>query len=423
VRREVLYQYDLPIEILNDLPYDEEVLHVLFARSKEKFLIPVLFSRKRIFWGYPEKEAVYKVFELQYVNLVSISAKFPPAVSATLTIHTDLGRDLVFPHLQDSVDSVRGAMLSAADCLREMTSRVFSIVQQKNLLLDEYILREDPDAVIFASDEEIFEDKPVMPLPVQEPAPAEADEDLFARFAREGEDETAETEEDAFFEAAEEPSEEEHASAVVDRIARMVEATEPTADEASPAVLENDVIIYESASASKNEQWHGEGGGDAEILPRGSPWKNICRTPAKTVQEPISQFLPEDDDSEVYCGGERPKLAVPQPKAAAHPVNQDEEVEVIEKVTVLPNPAVKPRAKKSEPLVPAEPVENIEPVMIHRRGSMPAEAVTLQPRDGIDEATVDKSLDALKFLRDNKIISEAEYKKRSLSLFEKEDDN
>jgi hypothetical protein len=61
--------------------------------------------------------------------------------------------------------------------------------------------------------------------------------------------------------------------------------------------------------------------------------------------------------------------------------------------------------------------------MIHRRGSVPAEAVTLQPRDGIDEATVDKSLEALKFLRDNKIISEAEYKKRSLSLFEKEEDN
>ena len=41
MRREVLYQYDLPIEILNDLPYDEEVLNVLFARSKEKLLIPM----------------------------------------------------------------------------------------------------------------------------------------------------------------------------------------------------------------------------------------------------------------------------------------------------------------------------------------------------------------------------------------------
>lgn len=415
MRREVLYQYDLPIEILNDLPYDEEVLNVLFARSKEKLLIPVLFSRERIIWGYPETDTVYKVFELHYVNLVSVCAKFQATGSAVLTFQTDLGKDIVFQHIRDSADSVRSAMLSAADCIRSKTSRIFSIVNQKNLLTDEYVLRENPDAVAFASDEEIFEDGIVVPAA----EPTSEEEDIFSRFSEEGEDGT---EDDEFFEAAEEPSEEEHSSAVVDRVARMVQATEPKADEAEPAVPENDVIIYESASAPRNEQWHGEGGGDAEILPRGSPWKNMCRTPAKTVQEPISEFLAEDDDSEVYLGGERPKLVVPQPKAVK-PVNQDEEVEIIEKVTVLPNPAVKPRAKKAEPEVSVKPVENIEPVMIHRRGSMPAEAVTLQPRDGIDEATVDKSLEALKFLRDNKIISEAEYKKRSLSLFEKEEDN
>ena len=416
MRREVLYQYDLPIEILNDLPYDEEVLNVLFARSKEKLLIPILFSRERIIFGYPERDTVYKVFELHYVNLLSICAKFQATGSAVLTFQTDLGKDIVFQHIRDSADSVRYAMLSVADCIRNKTSRIFSIVNQKNLLTDEYVLRENPDAVSFASDEDIFEDGIVVPAP--EPAVPE-EEDIFSRFAEEGEDGK---EDDEFFEAAEEPLEEEHSSAVVDRIARMVQAAEPEIDEAEPAVPENDVIIYQSASAPRNEQWHGEGGGDAEILPRGSPWKNMCRIQSKTVQEPISEFLPEDDDSEVYLGGERPKLVVPQPKAARS-VNQDEEVEIIEKVTVLPNPAVKPRAKKAEPSVPAEPAENIEPVMIHRRGTVPSEAVTLQPRDGIDEATVDKSLEALKFLRDNKIISEAEYKKRSLSLFEKEEDN
>lgn len=413
MQREVLYQYDLPIEILNDLPYDEEVLNVLFARSKEKLLIPILFSRKRIFWGYPETDSVYKVFELQYVNLMSLGVKFQATGSAALTIQTNLGKDIVFPHIQDSADLVRAAMLSAADCIRDKTSRIFSIVHQKTLLVEEYVLRENPDAVLFASDEEIFEDEIV--VPAAEPVPEE--EDIFSRFAEEGEDGESE---DEFFESAEEPSEEEHSSAVVDRVARMVQATEPKTEEAVPTVPENDVIIYESASSPRNEQWHGEGGGDAEILPRGSPWKNMCRIPSKTVQEPISEFLPEDDDSEVYCVGERPKLVVPQPKAAVSPASQDTEVEVIEKVTVLPNPAVKPRAKKSEPV---KPVENIEPVMIHRRGSVPEQAVTLQPRDGIDEATVDKSLEALKFLRDNKIISEAEYKKRSLSLFEKEVDN
>ncbi|MBO5432256.1 hypothetical protein J5991_09470, partial [Methanocorpusculum sp.] len=60
------------------------------------------------------------------------------------------------------------------------------------------------------------------------------------------------------------------------------------------------------------------------------------------------------------------------------------------------------------------------PVMIFRRQKNP-EAVTLQPKEGIDEETVDKSLEALKFLRENKIISEAEYKKRCLSLFKKEE--
>ena len=413
MRREVLYKYDLPIEILNDLPYDEEVLNVLFARTKEKLPIPILFSRERIFWGYPETDTVYKVFELQYVDIVSISAKFPAAGSGTLTIHTDLGKDIIFPHIQDTADSVRAAMLSAADCIRDKTSRIFSIVNQKSLLTSEYLLRGNSDAAAFAPDEDIFEDGIV----VSAAEPVLEEEDIFSRFAEEGEDGT---EDDEFFEAAEEQSEEEHSSAVVDRVARMVQATEPKADEAEPSLPENDVIIYESASASRNEQWHGEGGGDAEILPRGSPWKNMCRIPAKTVQEPISEFLPENDDSEIYCDVERPKLVVPQPKAA-RPVNQDEGVEIIEKVTVLPNHAVKPRAKKTEPEIPVKPVDNIEPVMIHRRGSMPAEAVTLQPRDGIDEATVDKSLEALKFLRDNKIISEAEYKKRSLSLFEKEE--
>ena len=58
--------------------------------------------------------------------------------------------------------------------------------------------------------------------------------------------------------------------------------------------------------------------------------------------------------------------------------------------------------------------------MIFRRQKNP-EAVTLQPKEGIDEATLEKSLEALRFLRENKIISEAEYKKRSLSLFEKEE--
>lgn len=403
MRREVLYQYDLPMEILDDISKDEEVLNVLFGRSKEKYLIPILFSRKRILWGYPETQTVYKVFTLQYVDVLSIFAKFPPAVSATLVFHTALGKDIVFPHIQDSVDDVRSALLSAAESIRTLSSRHFSLSQRKNLLTDEYLLHENPDVPVFAADEDIFEDA-VIPTPVPTPAPAEIEDDLFARFSSAGEDDV--------FEAAEDTADT-HAAAVDERVARMIQSTELPSETKAPLPPENDAVIYEPASLSRNEQWNSDSGGDAEILPRGSPWKNAPKAPAAPVRE---VFSPEDDDSEVYSAGERPKLIVPQPKAAPA---QDTEVEIIEKVTVLPNPSVKPRAKKAEVQeVPAEPAP--EPVMIFRRQKNP-EAVTLQPKEGIDEETVDKSLEALKFLRENRIISEAEYKKRCLSLFEKEE--
>ena len=403
MRREVLYQYDLPMEILDDISADEEVLNVLFGRSKEKYLIPILFSRKRILWGYPETQTVYKVFTLQYVDVLSIFAKFPPAVSATLVFHTALGKDIVFPHIQDSVDDVRSALLSAAESIRTLSSRHFSLSQRKNLLTDEYLLHENPDVPVFAADEDIFEDA-VLQTPAPTPAPAEIEDDLFARFSSAGEDDV--------FEAAEDTADT-HAAAVDERVARMIQSTELPSETKASLPPENDAVIYEPASLSRNEQWNGEGGGDAEILPRGSPWKNAPKAPAAPVRE---VFSPEDDDSEVYSAGERPKLIVPLPKAAPA---QETEVEIIEKVTVLPNPSVKPRAKKAEvPEAPAEPAP--EPVMIFRRQKNP-EAVTLQPKEGIDEETVDKSLEALKFLRENRIISEAEYKKRCLSLFEKEE--
>ena len=403
MRREVLYQYDLPMEILDDISADEEVLNVLFGRSKDKYLIPILFSRKRILWGYPETQTVYKVFTLQYVDVLSIFAKFPPAVSATLVFHTALGKDIVFPHIQDSVDDVRSALLSAAESIRTLSSRHFSLSQRKNLLTDEYLLHENPDVPVFAADEDIFEDA-VLQTPAPTPAPAEIEDDLFARFSSAGEDDV--------FEAAEDTSDT-HAAAVDERVARMIQSTELPSETKASLPPENDAVIYEPASLSRNEQWNGEGGGDAEILPRGSPWKNAPKAPAAPVRE---VFSPEDDDSEVYSAGERPKLIVPLPKAAPA---QETEVEIIEKVTVLPNPSVKPRAKKAEvPEAPAEPAP--EPVMIFRRQKNP-EAVTLQPKEGIDEETVDKSLEALKFLRENRIISEAEYKKRCLSLFEKEE--
>ena len=395
------------MEILDDISESEEVLNVLFGRSKEKYLIPILFSKERILWAYPETQTVYKVFTLQYVDVLSIFARFPPAVSATLIFHTALGKDIVFPHIQDSVDDVRSALLSAAGRILLLSNRHFTLSQRKNLLTDEYLLHENPDAPAFTPDDDLFEDG-VSPIPAPTPAPAEIEDDLFARFAKEGEDDV--------FEDAEE-TEDDHAAAVDERVARMIQSTEvlPEAEEEEPQPPANDAVIYEPAAVPLNEQWHGEGGGDAEILPRGSPWKNMPKASCAPIQE---VYAPEDDDSEVYSVHERPKLTIPQPKAAPA---QHTEVEIIEKVTVLPNPAVKPK-KEVTVEAPAEPAAEPapEPVMIFRRQKNP-EAVTLQPKEGIDEATLEKSLEALRFLRENKIISEAEYKKRSLSLFENDE--
>ena len=436
VRREVLFQYDLPVEILDEVG-DEEVLSVLFGRTKDKFLIPLLFSDARIFWAYPETETVYKVFEAQYVDLVQVDAKFPTTGSASLALTTRTGK-VVFPNIRDSIDDVRGAMLTVSSRMELRTGNRWPIQSRKNLLSEEYYLAENENDPILASDDDIFEDEAVV---IRKPVVEEVEIFQFS----------GESEEEEVFEAVDEDeaaSSMEHSSAVEERVARMIESTAPAAPEPAE-VLDNDVIIYDSGAHLRNEQWHGEGGGDAEILPRRSPWKNVPKAPVLPERE---VFSPEDDDSEVYVGGPRPKLIVPQPKVSAAPVNQDCEVEIIEKVTVLPNPSVKPRAKGSDepvttnhdteieviekvtvlpnpsvkprakstskPAVSAVPAESSpEPVMIFRRQKNP-EAVTLQPKEGIDEATVDKSLEALRFLRDNKIISEAEYKKRSLSLFE-----
>lgn len=404
MRREIVYQYDLPVEVLDEISEDEEVLNVLFGRSKEKFRIPVLFSDKRIFWAYPEKETVYKVFVLYYVDVVSLEARFPSAGVPSLTLTAVNGKKILVPNIQETIDDVRGALYTVSSLMQVRTGTRWPVHVRKSLLAEEYILAENPDEPIPAADDDIFEEGVV----VQRQGP---EEEIFGHFDCEGED-------DVFEEAGMDAAAEVHNSAVVDRVSRLIQSTAPvSAEPEDVSCVKNDAVIYEQASVSGNEQWENEGGGDAEILPERRPRKTQGKmSSAVSVNVPVYRL--EDDDSEVYVSSERPQLAVPQPKVYLQ--NSSElNAGVIEKVTVLPNSLVNP--KSISVLMPdKETPVPVEPVMIFRRQKNPG-AVTLHPKEGIDEDTLEKSLAALQFLRENKIISEAEYKKRSLSLFEEKE--
>lgn len=554
MRREVLYQYDLPIEILDNIPDTEEVFNVIFGRSKDKILIPVLFSNERIFWAYPERETVYKIFELQYVDIAYIYAKFPVATQASVMIRTKTGK-IVIPNIKDTVEDVRAALLTTAEQIKLNTGVSWTVAIQKGILMEECLLKKVTDVeevtfeelkikqLTYSSDQSLAASQTTssptssttssvtsqttssatssMTSPTTS-STVSSHADLFSQFASEGEEDVFEdVNSDVFAEigAIRESNSTEvrstddahltgHTPAMIDRIARMVQSTAPEGTE--PKEPESDAMIISSHSTSlASEQWHNEGGGDAEILPRGTPWKQMSRVKAK--QEPV--YTPEDDDSEVYSstpktsknqthdddtkvyptntstsdgkessnktsdGDDDSEVYSSTPKASKNQAHDDdtkvyppteltELVKDDESVTVIE--VLPPVGQKKKPVAPQkvsltipEPKQVIEEVMLPPRSthassstSVPKptsvsaltpvnsktsvstltstpvptsaykpvpEAITLHPKDGIDAETIDKSLEALKFLRDNKIISEAEYKKRSLSLFETEE--
>jgi hypothetical protein len=63
VRPEVLYEHDIPIKILKEIPVDEEVLGVPDARSSENYHLPILTMQLRIVGAYPETPGVYRTFQ------------------------------------------------------------------------------------------------------------------------------------------------------------------------------------------------------------------------------------------------------------------------------------------------------------------------------------------------------------------------
>ena len=354
MRHEVLYQYDLPIEILDDIPRTEEVLTVIYARSKEKYLIPVLFTRLRMVWGYPERETVYRIYEMNYIDLAEAEVRFPTALTPTLIIKTVNNDKYIFHGIKNTIEEVRAALLTLSDMMQTKVGGNWKIAVKRNLLMEVYLLRETE---MGASDlpgtgtDDVFEDEPV-PEPVEElydpfPERKQSGDDVFEK------------------QSASDNSAKEWDTAKATWVSRMVESTEPAPVKEEEKKIDfppvNDAVVFDTNSGKMDEQWHDEGKGDAMILPGGgrnkvggAKYKHLANEQKSTTA---------DDDSVVYDSKTQISQSRPDPRIVS--------------------------------------------------------SITLEPREGLDDEAVDKSLDALKYLRENGIITEDEYKKRCLVLFKK----
>jgi hypothetical protein len=370
MRHEVLYQYDLPIEILDEIPRTEEVLEVIYARSPDKYLLPILLTRLRIVWAYPERETVYRIYEMNYVDLVDVHLKYPPtpALPAVLTISTVTGDKYTFRNIKTSVEHMRGALLTLRDIMRARVGGNWELHAKKSFISEEYILVESDNVLsdvtpqMSQGDADLFEDKP---LPGA--AGYNQNEDLFSHFPETG------TESAAPAEVFEEPSPEEqeleqeasleqYREAKEAHLQRMIDNTEPKKPAADSVPEKDDSVVMTKDSGKKDDQWERHDGGDAMILP-GSRTR-VGAAKYKHLEEAAEHYSPEDDDSEVYVSNE-------------------------------PKPAKKPVDPK-----------NVDPI-------------TLEPREDFDDAAIDKTLESLKQLRETGLISDEEYKAKCLSLFKK----
>ena len=351
MRHEVLYQYDLPIEILDDIPRTEEVLNVVYARSKDKFLIPILLTRLRMLWGYPERQTVYRIYEMNYIDLLEASIRVPAAIAPTLTLKTVNNDKYVFHNLKNSIEELRAALLTLREMMNMKAGNNWEIAVKHNLLTEEYLIRQSgPKPTGDAGEDDVFEEGPA-----PDRVKAGSTESLFSHFP-EGNNDA-----DEFFEEISGTKEQEIDEAKAAWVSRMIESVSP-----EPEPLEkadepvNDVIVFEKDSGKMDDQWHDEGKGDAMILPGGRTRVGGGRYKHLSDE---AKFRPEEDDSEVYV------------------------------------------SKKREVPRPPQPVR--------------VSSVTLEPREGLDDEAIDKSLEALKYLRENGIITEDEYKKRCLGLFKR----
>ncbi len=410
MRHEVLYQYDLPIEVLDDIPRTEEVLEVIFARSKENYLVPILFTRLRILWAYPETSVTYRLFEMNYADLLQVHVKFTMGLATVMTIANINGEKNVFNGVKNTAEEMRAALLTLRDVMAEKLRSEWKFLHKQNLFLDEYLLKENDavlDAVPKISAEDLFEEKEMPGIGCYEPT-----EKLFHHFPPAAADDVFEDQP----ETAAAAEEESMSSAMVSRIARMVESTEPEREPEVPETPLNDVTVFDGSSGISDEQWNNEGKGDAMILPGSSPAARAVMGGgrlARLAEEQSALHLPEDDDSEVYVT-EKPGSSRNEEEAAA----------VISKeLDKLPVPETVP--EKSQPKPPLTTPLPRSPVPVApaagKAGDKPelALSITLEPRDSLDDMVIDKCLEDLKFLRDNGVFSEAEYKERCLRLFKR----
>ncbi|HJK49027.1 MAG TPA: hypothetical protein O0X15_03480, partial [Methanocorpusculum sp.] len=225
MRPEVLYEYDLPLEILDEIPADEEVLEVLYARSSENYHLPILITRLRIVCAYPETSVVYRVFQIDYVDLAEVHVKFTRGLSTVLTFTRLDGEMNVFDRVRNTHEEIRAALLTLRDLMIEKVGGEWQFQHRQNLLTDEYAVKEsDPvlSSVPTIPAEDLFEDKEMPGLGCYEPT-----EKLFEHFPQDAEDG------DVFEESAEilpETDAELKSVAMNSRIQRMIETAEIEAE-------------------------------------------------------------------------------------------------------------------------------------------------------------------------------------------------
>lgn len=446
MRHDVFYEYDLPVELLDDVSPTEEVLEVFFARTDDQNQIPILFTRERIVWAYPEVATVYRVFALQYIDIVGVSARYMPPAVPSLSFTTVNGQTYQFRHLQDSKEDMRGRLMTLCGMLKARTGGNWRIWNKKRLFIDEYIVdtKDHRDAEEVAGvtltepekppeGDDVFEDKPM-------PGKGcfESNEALFSHFP--GAADVFEESDDGTGAAAEDP----YAGADA-KVARIVEEVTAEAEqsvkekpaEKQPAPAVDDTVVYESSSGKKDEQqWASSTqlSGDAQILssrPRtlmqsirdmqngigeddsiiyGEPRKPVQKTERRDPDPPMrltTMYSKEDDDSIIYpTGNEEPVIITPmvKPKPEFEPIDVDEEAVV---AAPLPRPAYEIGDE-----VGAAPYQ--EPADPYQK------ATNLQPRDGFDTAAIDKLLEELKHLWESGVITEDEYKERCLKLFKQD---
>ncbi|MDV0443318.1 hypothetical protein [Methanorbis rubei] len=419
MRHDVLYEYDLPIEVLDDIPPSEEVLEVLYARSSDNYHLPILFTRLRILGAYPETSVTYRLFVINYVDLAQVHVKFTRGLSTVLTLTRIDGEKNVFNGVRNSAEEMRRMLLTLREVMLEKVGGEWKFLHRQNILFDEYMLREN-DTVLSSvptiPSEDLFEDKEMPGIGCYE-----STEKLFDHFPPEAADE------DVFEDMSEEVSlaaEEMSSVAVNSRIQRMVETVEIAAEieerGGEPGELLNDATVLDKGAGVTDDQWANEEGGDALILPDSH---SKSKTPgagrlAKLATEPL---VPADeDDSEVYVSATKPlskkeKLAaeaaaVISKELESLPVPKESESKEPIK-SLLPTPLPRSSVPSQEKPAAAEPQPTSE-----TKKTLPM-SITLEPQDAIEEEMIDACLDSLKLLRNTGVITEAEYKERCLRLF------